>query len=349
MTVEMRSRFFALLPILLTLLLTACHKAEPPLLERRFIALGTIVDITLYGVTAEQADPVLAAVEREFHDMHREYHAWEPGPLTELNAALAQGKTVPIDHEMAALLQQARHLNQTSQGLFEPAVGGLSELWGFHSNTLPDSVPDAAAIEDWLQKRPHMTDLVIENGLAHSTNPRLQIDLGAFAKGVAVDRAIARLREAGFDNAIVNAGGDLRAIGARERPWRIGIRHPRAPGVLASIQTHGDESIFTSGDYERYFEVDGKRYHHIIDPRTGYPARATTSLTVIYREAAVADAAATALFVAGDDWPRIAADMGISEVMRVRPDGVVEMTPAMAGRIRFETEDKPKVVLRDLP
>ncbi|HSH29145.1 MAG TPA: FAD:protein FMN transferase, partial [Thiohalobacter sp.] len=124
---------------------------------------------------------------------------------------------------------------------------------------------------------------------------------------------------------------------------------PRAPGVLASIATRGDESIFTSGDYERYFEVNGKRYHHIIDPRSGYPANATASLTVIHTEAATADAAATALFVAGDAWPRVAAGMGIEQVMRVRPDGTVELTPAMAERIRFETETEPAVVLRELP
>ena len=194
-----------------------------------------------------------------------------------------------------------------------------------------------------------MTDLELQDGRARTDNPRLQLDLGAFAKGVAVDRAIAALRAAGIDNAIVNAGGDLRAIGARERPWRIGIRHPRAPGVLASIETRGDESIFTSGDYERYFEAEGTRYHHIIDPRSGYPARGTASLTVIHTEAATADAAATALFVAGDAWPRTAADMGINRVMRVRADGTVEMTPAMAGRIRFETETEPAVMLRELP
>lgn len=337
---------FALLAVTL---LAACQPAESPLLERRFIALGTVIDITLYGVETEQADPVLAAVERDFHRLHHDWHAWEDSRLTAINTAVQQGRQVPVPAELMAVLEQARNLNRSSGGLFEPAIGGLMALWGFHSNDLPDRVPDAAAIEAWLAGRPHMTDLELQDGRARTDNPRLQLDLGAFAKGVAVDRAIGQLRAAGIDNAIVNAGGDLRAIGARERPWRIGIRHPRAPGVLASIETRGDESIFTSGDYERYFEAEGKRYHHIIDPRSGYPAYGTASLTVIHTEAATADAAATALFVAGDAWPRTAADMGIDRVMRVRPDGTVEMTPAMAERIRFETETEPAVVLRELP
>lgn len=348
MRAEMRRRLH-LLPVLFAVLLAACQPAEPPLIERRFIALGTIVDITLYGIDAERADPVLAAVERDFHRLHHDWHAWEDSELTALNRALRQADTAAVAEDLAPVLAQARRLSRTSGGLFDPAIGGLMALWGFHSNDLPDKVPESEAIAAWLASRPRMTDLELENGHARSPNPRLQLDLGAFAKGVAVDRAIARLRDAGIDNAIVNAGGDLRAIGARERPWRIGIRHPRAPGVLASIEVQGDESIFTSGDYERYFEVDGTRYHHIIDPRSGYPARGTASLTVIHSEAATADAAATALFVAGDAWPETAAAMGIERVMRVRPDGTVELSPAMAERIRFETEAEPEVTLRELP
>ncbi|RRQ22198.1 FAD:protein FMN transferase [Thiohalobacter thiocyanaticus] len=348
MTAEIRKRLY-LLPVLIAVLLAACQPAEPPLIERRFIALGTIIDISLYGIDAERADPVLAAIERDFHRLHHDWHAWEESRLTTLNTTLQQGKRAPVPAGLAAVLEQARGLNRSSGGLFEPAIGGLMALWGFHGNDLPGKVPEADAIAAWLAERPRMNDLELEGGHARSTNPRLQLDLGAFAKGVAVDRAIDRLRDAGIGNAIVNAGGDLRAIGARERPWRIGIRHPRAPGVLASIETQGDESIFTSGDYERYFEAEGKRYHHIIDPRNGYPARGTASLTVIHSEAAVADAAATALFVAGDAWPQTAADMGIERVMRVRPDGTVELSPAMAERIRFETDIEPEVTLRGLP
>ena len=349
MPADLHRRSAVLVLLLAGLLLAACQPAAPPLIERRFIALGTLVDITLYGVDSEQADPVLAAVERDFHRIHHDWHAWEDSQLTALNRSLRRGKSAAVAAELAPVLAQARRLSRASGGLFDPAIGGLMALWGFHSNDLPASVPDAGAITAWQAERPRMRDLVLDKGQARSLNPRLQLDLGAFAKGVAVDRAIAALRAAGIDNAIVNAGGDLRAIGARERPWRIGIRHPRAPGVLASVETRGDESIFTSGDYERYFEVDGQRYHHILDPRSGHPARGTAAVTVIHTEAAVADAAATALFVAGDAWPQTAADMGIARVMRVRPDGTVEMTPAMAERIRFETETTPAVVLRELP
>ncbi len=178
-------------------------------------------------------------------------------------------------------------------------------------------------------------------------NPAVSYDLGAFAKGYALDRAIERLHELGINNAIVNAGGDLRAIGQHgERPWRIGIRHPRQDGILASVEISGDASVFTSGDYERFFEVDGKRYHHIIDPRSGYPANKTTSVTIIHDNAATADAAATALFVAGpDDWVMIARNLHIRFVMLIDTDGIIHMNPAMQSRIQLEPDTNTEIRL----
>lgn len=128
------------------------------------------------------------------------------------------------------------------------------------------------------------------------------------------------------------------------------MRHPRAGGVLASLEIHGDESVFTSGDYERFYEYQGRRYHHIIDPRTGYPARDFVSVTVIHGSAAVADAASTALFVAGKrDWRRIAARMGVEQVMLVDDQGEIILTPAMAERVHFEVEPRPSLRVERLP
>ena len=110
---------------------------------------------------------------------------------------------------------------------------------------------------------------------------------------------------------------------------------PHRDGVIAGVELHSGEVVFTSGGYERGFEWDGVRYHHLLDPRTGQPARATASFTVIHGDPVVADAAVTALFVAGDDWPRIAAQLGIALALRIRPDGAAEATPAMAARLEL--------------
>jgi thiamine biosynthesis lipoprotein len=194
-----------------------------------------------------------------------------------------------------------------------------------------------------------MTDITIENGVLKSANPKVKIGFGGFAKGFAVDRAITVLQEMGISDAIVNIGGDLRAIGSHgERPWLIGIRHPRKQGLVASVQLQGDESVFTSGDYERFFTYEGKRYPHIIDPRTGYPADQATSATVLGTNSAKADAAATAIFVAGNDWPSVAASLGLTHVMLVRPDGVIELSPEMQKRVRILDNQYPPVV-REIP
>ena len=116
----------------------------------------------------------------------------------------------------------------------------------------------------------------------YSTNPAVQLDLGGYAKGYALDVAAAILQAHGVKNALVNIGGNVIALGTHgDRPWRVGIQHPRKPGTLATLDLHDGEAIGTSGDYQRYFELDGKRYCHLIDPRTGHPAHGMQSVTVL--------------------------------------------------------------------
>jgi thiamine biosynthesis lipoprotein len=328
-----------LLVILSLVCISGACSREEAVFHDRFFAFGTLIEVTLYGVDQERAIEASDIIEREFHDRHADWHAWEPGILNTTNQQLASLKPFTADPAILPLLLEASRLSRRSQDLFNPAIGKLIALWGFHASELPvGTLPDAEAIRALVEQAPSVEDITITGDRIQNRNPAVQYDLGAFAKGYAIDRAIDRLRELGIENAIVNTGGDLRGIGRHgERPWRIGIRHPRQPGVLASVELDGDDSVFTSGDYERYFEVDGKRYHHIIDPRSGYPAGTATSVTVIHTDAATADAAATALFVAGPDaWMDIARRMGIRHVMLIDTHGVIHMNPAMQARIRFE-------------
>jgi thiamine biosynthesis lipoprotein len=331
------ARLFVIL--LLSLAASACSQHSDDAFHDQFFAFGTLIDLTLYGVEPAAARQASELIEQDFHNMHGNWHAWENSALTRLNTQLASGATAIADPSILPLIKEANRLSQLSNGLFNPVIGELISLWGFHDNPLPiGTVPDADTIRELVAQRLSAADITVEGDRINSRNPAVRYDLGAFAKGYAIDRAIERLQALGINNAIVNAGGDLRAIGRHgERPWRIGIRHPRQPAILASIEIDGDTSVFTSGDYERFFEVDGTRHHHIIDPRSGYPADNTASVTVIYNHAATADAAATALFVAGpDEWPAVARDMGISLVMLVDTEGVIHMNPAMQSRIQFE-------------
>ncbi len=342
--------------VLLILALNACGTQPAQLHQRQFLLFGTLVDISIWSADKKKAENAIAQITADLEKMHHEWHAWHDSPLTRLNKALAAGQPGTVPPPMIPLLQKSIALSDASDGLFNPAIGKLINVWGFQQDDAPNSTPpDAARIHALVTQQPTMQDLTLAQDQITSRNPHAQLDFGAIAKGYAVDLAIEKLRTLGIHNAIINAGGNLRAIGTHgDRPWRIGIRNPRGPGVLASIEARGDESMLTSGDYERFFEYQGKRYHHIIDPRTGYPARGlasvTASVTVIYPDAATADAASTALFVAGPPrWRDIAKKMDIQYIMIVDDKGNVTMTPAMAERVRFELKPAPTVSIVALP
>ncbi|NBB92095.1 MAG: FAD:protein FMN transferase [Gammaproteobacteria bacterium] len=287
-----------------------------------------------------RAEAAIAAVDRELQNVHRRWHAWEPGPLETVNRAFAGGRRIELPPGMLEPILRAKRLESASEGLFNPAIGRLLALWGFHASQLPSGPPPSQdAIADLLAQSPSMTDIQIENGTIGSRNPAVQMDFGAFIKGVAVERALAILEAHGLEHAIVNAGGDVGVIGsAGGAPWRVGIRHPDGAGgrILAELEAGDGEFVFTSGNYLRYREHEGIRHGHIIDPRSGYPADRVVSVTVIAEHGGTADAGATALAVAGEaEWPRIAARLGIDKVLRVDGQGRVSMTTAMRERVRL--------------
>jgi len=328
-------------------LVTACGSQ---LHEARLVAFGTLVDISTWGVDSETSEKAIAAVESSFNEINSTWHAWQPSTLTHINDQLAMGEQIELEPDKISLIREASRLADASNQLFNPAIGKFIALWGFQNDDRPQGPPpEPTAIKSLLASAPSMKDLVITDTSLKSTNAAVKLDFGGFAKGYAVDQAINILRSQGITNAIVNAGGDLRAIGRHgDRPWRVGIRHPRESGIIASVETTKDESVFTSGNYERFFDYQGIRYHHIIDPRDGYPARDSISVTVIHDNAATADAAATALFVAGPKlWRKIAAQMGITQVMLIDDKLNVYMTPEMAKRIHFEIDPKPTIIIDD--
>ena len=330
--------------IVTTALMAGCER--PEIHRDRFIAFGTIVELNIYTADRELARTAAEAVRADLDYMHGAWHAWEPGPMGRTNQLLATGMEFSANPSVLPLIIEAKRLSEATEGLFNPALGELFALWGFQSDDPQGPPPDDAEIQAILEQQPAMDDVWIDGIRMRSHNTAVRLDLGAYAKGYGLHQAMEHLKDLGVENAILNAGGDLRAIGRPgNRPWRISVRAPDGQGVLAAIDTKGDEAIFTSGDYERYFMHEGERYHHILDPRTGHPARGTRSVTVIHDHAAEADVASTALFIAGtDDWPRIAARLGIEKVMLIDDAGVVHMTPAMEKRVRFETKPKDRII-----
>jgi thiamine biosynthesis lipoprotein len=164
----------------------------------------------------------------------------------------------------------------------------------------------------------------------------VQLDFGGNAKGLAIEMALTTLKQSGIQNAIVSIGGDMKAIGSKNGvPWKVGIQNPHNPNqVLATLSLQESESVVTSGIYQRYFEWQGQRFSHVLNPKTGYPAHSFSSVTVLHPNAITADAAATALLIAGPkQWKNIAKSMGIQYVFAIDEHGKKYQTEAMMQRI----------------
>jgi thiamine biosynthesis lipoprotein len=333
--------------IMLALLLALAGCGKAPLHQQESFVFGTRVELLIAGLDEAQARPAAAAVLREFDRLHRTYHAWKPSDLSALNAALADGKTPSVSPEMASLIADAQRLSKLGDGLFDPGIGRLIGLWGFQSDDFKAQLPDPAALAQWRAARPGVADLRLADGRVSSRNREVALDFGGYLKGVALDRAADILKAQGVNNALINIGGNVMALGSKNgERWRVGIQHPRQSGPLATVALDDGEAIGTSGDYQRYFELDGQRYCHLLDPRSGEPVAHTQALTVLVtrRPAAgtLSDAASKPLFIAGSGWPALARQLEIAQVLRVDADGRVEVSAALRRRIEF-VGDEPKL------
>jgi thiamine biosynthesis lipoprotein len=339
------------------------------------------VDVSIYGTDEAKARQATVAVMHEFQRLHDMLHAWKPSELSALNAAIAQGKSKRVSPELAAMLKDAARVSAESGGLFNPAIGGLIQTWGFQADDFKAVLPDKKKIAALVKANPQMRDLVFlpsplggegagERGsvrattlspspspvngrgeLLRSRNRSVRLDLGGYAKGYALDRAAAILKQQGIRNALINIGGNVLALGTRgSRPWRVGIQHPRRPGPLAILELHDGEAIGTSGDYQRYFELEGKRYCHLIDPRNGYPVQGVQAVTILThgeRAGLLSDAASKPLFVSGTrGWLAAAHKAQLAEALLIDAQGVVHLTTAMQKRLKFTDEATLREVLQ---
>ena len=301
---------------LLLLALVACTK--PPDRHAIFYVFGTTVDVTVRNTDEKTASAAFGKLQQRFQSMHRDWHAWEPGHLTDINLAFSEGHKIDIQDDIAFLIRRSQQLEVATGGRFNPAIGGLIELWGFHTSDYPITGPptEAAAIRSWLEKNPSSLNIRIEGSQAGSSNPAVQLDFGGIAKGYAVDIARDLLVSMGINSAIINAGGDLRAFGGNGQAWKIAVRKPGG-GVIGGINISGDEAVFTSGNSQRFRQDQLERYPHILDPATGWPISGLSAATVVTDEGALADAAATAILVAGgNDWPEVAGALELDKIGR---------------------------------
>jgi len=263
-------------------------------IRRSRVMMGTVVEIMAAG----EGSDLEAAVEEAFAEMERldkllsRYNA--SSEVSRLSQSPGGGDVAAETAEVIAL---GLEVSRKSGGAFDMTLGRLKALWAI--DEAAPKVPTSEALAKALAGIGPQA-LTLEGRQLHKQSPQLQLDLGGIAKGYAVDRAIAILKQHGVTSAAVNAGGDMYLLGQRSaRDWRVGIQHPRDKGgVLETVQIR-DRAVVTSGDYERYFEQDGVRYHHIFAPQNGMPARGCQSVTIVADSVALGDALATAVFVLG--------------------------------------------------
>lgn len=305
--------------------------------NERWFVFGTLLDVTIATADTDLAKKAMRDLAAMFQKMNNDWHPWKPGIMQGVNHAIAQQQSVAVDEHFVNMIVGIQNLYRDSKGLFNPAIGHVVSSWGFHDNADAGWVPpDDQLIAELLSTNPSPADIDITDGVLSSRNSHVKLDLGGYAKGYAIDQGIEYLQSAGIEHAVINAGGDLVSLGQGDnRPWRIGVRHPLRYGSIAWLETEGREAVFTSGNYERYNEAGGRKYAHIIDPRNGMPVNEIASATVVHEDAAIADAAATSLVVAGlSSWEKVAADMGIDQAMIIDESGVIAMTDKIKHRIQ---------------
>jgi thiamine biosynthesis lipoprotein len=326
--------------LILLLALTACGKE--PLYQQQGFVFGTLVEVSIYGEQEARAKQLSNHVMEEFDRLHRTLHAWKPSALFRMNHVFELSpQRAPIEPELAQIIRDATHYSEMSHGLFNPSIGKLIKLWGFQSDEFLPVQPKPEEIEQWVKANPRMSDIVIEGTDFYSKNPAVKVDLGGYAKGYALDVAAAYLRGQGVKSALLNIGGNILAIGEHgDKPWHVGVQHPRKPGAIATLDLQDGEAIGTSGDYQRYFMFGGKRYCHIIDPRTGHPAQGVQAVTVIIppgpHAGTLSDVASKPIFISGvAGWRQAATEMGVSDAMLIDEQGEIHLTGLMRKRLQF--------------
>ena len=304
--------------------------------------MDTLISIRVYGNDSEK---LKIAVREAYAEMRRiaelADHFPEPGSaafqasdICRVNSQ-AGSKPVKVSAEVFEMLEISKQYTTLTDGAFDITIGPVMDLWGFGGKN--PAIPQQTKLDKTLQ-------LVDSNSLILDSANRtvflkkagMKLDLGAIAKGYATEKALAIIRRHGITSALIDAGGNIRVLGRspRNSPWKIGVKAPRKTDEIAAVLSLEDSSAVTSGDYYRFFEANGKRMHHILDPKTGQPAGHSMSVTVVTRDATVADILSTAFFVLEPGKALQLANKLKVELLIITADGKTLQTAGLLGSLR---------------
>ena len=279
--------------------LCGCAPAGPAMAEYHGRAMGSPLDIEVTGPDRATCERAVEAARAEIERLERMMTDWkDDSPLMEINHQAGR-RPVSVPPELFLIIRKSIELSELTEGAFDISFAAAGTLWNWKDPRVPSDAEVRASLADvgW-------RGIVIDeaNQTVFLAKPGMRIGLGAIAPGYAGDRALEKIAAQGIRDAMVNVSGDVVVRGAKNGgPWKVAVRHPRRPGESLAILPVSNGAISTSGDYERYFEADGRRYCHIIDPRSGIPANRCQSVTVLAPVLAVADGLATGIFVLGPE------------------------------------------------
>ncbi|HHW18817.1 MAG TPA: FAD:protein FMN transferase [Firmicutes bacterium] len=293
-----------------------------PVEKEAYGIMDTDVTVKAYGRNAG------SAIDKAIHEMKRLdalLSAYNPESEVAAINREAGIKPVKVSPDTLFVIQRAVYFAEISDGAFDPTVLPLMKLWGFGSGSYrvprDDEIKEALKLVDYRKIR-----INAEESTVYLEEKGMGIDLGAIAKGYAVDKMAEILRKEGITSFLINAGGNVYAGGLKpdQTMWRVGVTDPRNPGTILGVMPAKDMALVSSGDYQRYFEKDGVRYHHIVDPRTGYPSRTSHGTTVFLPSSTDADGLSTTLFILGpDESERVMSRFAGIGAIFVKGDGTV--------------------------
>ena len=292
----MKRRTAVLWLLALVLLFGGCTRDKEPV-RKEIFSMDTHITITCYGKEAKEAADAAAA------EIERLNHLWSIGFEDSEVSRINRGETKELSAETEEILATALSLYQETEGALDITILPLMELWGFTTRT--PAVPDPKDLEGALQNVGADRIILKDHKLELETGQG--IDLGAIAKGYASNRAAAVLQNFDINGAILSLGGNIQCVGAKpaqgqDALWRVGIRRPDDGAGYLGVLALTNKAVITSGGYERFFEENGQKYHHILDPKTGYPAQSgLVSVTIVSADGTLADGLSTACFVMGKE------------------------------------------------
>ncbi|MFH0925480.1 MAG: FAD:protein FMN transferase [bacterium] len=326
---------------------------SPQIYKESQFLMGTIIEISVVSTSETDAHRAIQVSLYRLKEIERMMNFWDTQSELSLLNQRAPSEEVVVKQELYYLIKKAVGYSQLTEGAFDITIGPVFRLWNFRDGG--GNLPAPFQLSQALTRIGYTN--IIFNDVKHSLKfrqPNLEIDLGGIAKGYAADQAVLALKNSGIDSALVSVGGNLKALGKKQKNhyWNIGIRHPRKEeekrrrgqedkrirrqNELLATLTLTDKAVSTSGDYERFFIKDGIRYHHILNPKDGYPANDCQSVTIVATEATTADALSTGVFILGPKkgLALIEAQPGVEGVI-VDKEGKTLISSGLRGKIKI--------------